>query len=94
MDISTGALTTVGVVFLAFFIFGAASRTISRIMGLVGIGILLLIVFQAKTGVILIDFSQLADFFIRLAQQIAVWAEETLWPSLTEFSQWLEKGIQ
>lgn len=93
MDISTGALTTVGVVFLAFFIFGAASRTISRI-SLVGIGILLLIVFQAKTGVILIDFSQLADFFIRLAQQIAVWAEETLWPSLTEFSQWLEKGIQ
>ena len=94
MEMSTGAMATIGAIFLAFCILGAANRMISRIMGLVGICLLGIIMLQAKTDIVLIDFSQLANSMIQLGLKISQWAEESLWPSLTELARWIEAKLQ
>lgn len=87
---STGTITTLGFVFLVFLILSAANRTISRVMGLAGICILAVIFLQARSGVDLIDFTNIGDFLTDLGIKIAAWAEEKLWPSINELASWLE----
>lgn len=90
---SNGALATIGIVFLAFFILGAANKVISRIMGLVGLLLLIVVAIQLKTGTVLIDFSQLGNSIVHLGLRISQWAEESLWPSLTELARWIESAL-
>lgn len=87
---STGTIATLGLVFLVFLIFSAANRTISRVIGLVGICILVVIFLQARSGVNLVDFSDIGDSLTDLGFKIAAWAEDKLWPSINELASWIE----
>lgn len=93
MILSTGTIATLGLVFLVFLILSAANRTISRVMGLVGICVLAVIFFQARSGVDLIDFSNIGTALTDLGFKIAAWAEDSLWPSINELASWLETNF-
>lgn len=92
-DMNTGTITTLGFVFLIFLILSAANRTISRVMGLAGICILAVIFLQARSGVNLVDFSNIGDSITDLGFKIAAWAEDKLWPSINELARWLETNF-
>ena len=90
---NTGTIATLGLVFLVFLILSAANRTISRVMGLVGICVLAVIFLQARSGVDLIDFSNIGTTLTDLGFKIAAWAEDSLWPSINELASWLETNF-
>lgn len=93
MDLSTGTLITLGAVFLFFFILSSANRVISRIMMAVGICLVAVILLQAKTGMVLIDFEALANTVIQWGFSLGDWVQSTLLPQLTEVAGEIEKAL-
>lgn len=91
---SSATLTTLGFVFLGFLILSLINKTLSKIFGVVGLLLIALIVYQAKTGIVIIDFSNIADFFLGVGLRAAEWTENNLLPSLSELAKVIEGYLE
>ena len=90
---SDASLTTLGVIFLVCLFFCTINKTLSKLMGGVGFFLIILIIFQSKTGTTIIDFSHIAEWLLRFGRRVAEWTESNLLPSLSELARVIEEGF-
>lgn len=91
--LSTSTIITLGTILLVVCILGVARKTVSSVMSALGICLLVVFIIQATSEVVLIDFSQLADFVIYWALRLFRWAQDTFWPSLTDAAREIENAM-
>jgi len=93
MALSSNTIITLGTILLVVCILGVAKRAISTAMMMLAICLLVVVIIQATSDVVLIDFSNLMDVIIHWALRLFQWAQDIFWPNLTDVAREIENTI-